>query len=40
VNGSWTPPTGGQDLDITSPAYFTDLATKLGTQVNQWAVIG
>jgi Ca2+-binding RTX toxin-like protein len=40
VNGSWTPPTGGQDLDITSPSYFTELATKLGTQVNQWAVIG
>jgi VCBS repeat-containing protein len=40
VNGSWTPPTGAQDLDITSPAYFTELAAKLGTQVNQWAVIG
>jgi hypothetical protein len=40
VNGSWTPPTGSQDLDITSPAYFTDLAVKLGTNVNQWAVIG
>ena len=40
VNGSWTPPAGSQDLDITSPAYFTELATKLGTQANQWAVIG
>jgi hypothetical protein len=40
VNGSWTAPTGSQDLDITSPSYFTDLATKLGTQVNQWAVLG
>ncbi len=40
VNGSWTPPAGSQDLDITSPSYFTELATKLGTQVNQWAVIG
>ena len=40
VNGSWTPPAGSQDLDITTPAYFTDLAAKLGTNVNQWAVIG
>jgi hypothetical protein len=40
VNGSWTPPAGSQDLDISSPAYFTELATMLGTQVNQWAVIG
>jgi hypothetical protein len=40
VNGSWVAPTGSQDLDITSPAYFTDLAAKLGTQANQWAVIG
>ncbi|CAN1566934.1 SbsA, Ig-like domain containing protein [Burkholderiaceae bacterium] len=40
VNGSWVAPTGSQDLDITTPAYFTDLAAKLGTQVNQWAVIG
>jgi hypothetical protein len=40
VNGSWTAPVGSQDLDIISPSYFTDLATKLGTQVNQWAVLG
>ena len=40
VNGSWTAPAGSQDLDIISPSYFTDLATKLGTQVNQWAVLG
>ena len=40
VNGSWTAPTGSQDLDITTPSYFNDLAAKLGTQVNQWAVIG
>ena len=40
VNGSWTAPTGSQDLDITTPSYFTDLAAKLGTQVNQWAVLG
>jgi hypothetical protein len=39
VNGSWVAPSGAQDLDVTSPAYFTDLATKLGTQTNQWAVI-
>ena len=40
VNGSWTAPVGSQDLDIISPSYFTDLATKLGTQVTQWAVLG
>jgi hypothetical protein len=40
VNGSWTPPAGAQDLDITSPGYFAELATKIGTQTNQWAVIG
>jgi hypothetical protein len=40
VNGSWTAPVGSQDLDIISPSYFTDLAAKLGTQVNQWAVLG
>jgi hypothetical protein len=40
VNGSWTPPSGAQDLDITSPAYFADLASKMGVPVNQWAVIG
>ena len=40
VNGSWTAPTGSQDLDLTSPSYFNDLAAKLGTQVNQWAVMG
>lgn len=34
VNGSWTAPTGSQDLDITTPSYFNDLATKIGTQVN------
>jgi hypothetical protein len=40
VNGSWTPPAGSQDLDITTPTYFTELAAKLGTPVQQWAVIG
>jgi len=40
VNGSWAPPSAAQDLDITAPTYFTDLATKLGTSANQWAVIG
>jgi hypothetical protein len=40
VNGSWTPPAGAQDLDITSPAYFADLASKMGVPANQWAVIG
>jgi Ca2+-binding RTX toxin-like protein len=40
VNGSWTAPSGAQDLDITTPTYFTELAAKLGTQANQWAVIG
>jgi cyclophilin family peptidyl-prolyl cis-trans isomerase len=40
VNGSWSPPAGSQDLDITSPAYFTELAAKLGTLASQWAVIG
>ncbi|WP_350297240.1 Ig-like domain-containing protein, partial [Limnohabitans sp. Rim8] len=40
VNGSWTAPTGSQDLDLTTPSYFNDLAAKLGTQVNQWAVLG
>jgi hypothetical protein len=40
VNGSWTPPAGSQDLDIISPSYFTDLATKLGTPLTQWAVLG
>ena len=40
VNGSWTAPTGSQDLDITTPSYFTELAAKLGVPVNQWAVMG
>jgi hypothetical protein len=40
VNGSWVAPAGTQDLDITSPAYFADLASKMGVPANQWAVIG
>ena len=40
VNGSWTAPAGSQDLDITTPSYFNDLAAKLGVPVNQWAVMG
>ena len=40
VNGSWTAPAGSQDLDITTPSYFNDLAAKLGTQASQWAVMG
>jgi hypothetical protein len=40
VNGNWIAPTGSQDLDITTPSYFNDLAAKLGTQASQWAVIG
>jgi hypothetical protein len=32
---------GSYQLDFSkAPAYFTDLATKLGTQANHWAVIG
>lgn len=40
VNGSWLAPAGSQDLYVTNPAYFAELAAKLGAPVSQWAVIG
>ena len=36
VNGSWTPPAGSPDLDVTNPTYFDDLALLLGVPKDQW----
>ncbi len=39
VNGSWSAPAASVDLDVVSPAYFTDLATKLGVPLTQWGMV-
>lgn len=36
VNGSWTPPSGSEDLDATQPDYFTELAAQLGVPLDVW----
>jgi hypothetical protein len=36
VNGSWTAPSGSQDLDALFPTYFDDLALLLGVPEDQW----
>ena len=38
VNGSWVPPTGSLDLDVTQPTYFTALGTQLGVPTDVWGV--
>ncbi|HYF20063.1 MAG TPA: Ig-like domain-containing protein, partial [Ramlibacter sp.] len=36
VNGSWQPPGGGLDLDVTDPGYFQLLAAQLGVPAGIW----
>jgi hypothetical protein len=38
VNGSWTAPTGAQDLDVLEPGYFADLAQRIGAPMDQFGV--
>jgi hypothetical protein len=38
VNGSWTAPTGAQDLDVLEPGYFADLAQRIGAPLDQFGV--
>jgi hypothetical protein len=40
VNGSWVPAGGAQnqDLDVTNPGYFTQLAQTLGVPTDVWGL--
>lgn len=38
VNGSWSAPAGSMDLDLTQPAYFEELAARLGVPTDVWGI--
>ncbi len=38
INGSWTPPTDSQDLDLIDPGYFQRLSNLIGAPLDQWHV--
>lgn len=38
VNGSWSAPAGSRDLDVTQPAYFQALGTRLNVPTDIWGL--
>ena len=38
VNGSWTPPTGTQYVEVTDPAHFTNLNSVFHVPLSEWAI--